>query len=183
MRFTLTLNLDDNATHSAAGVTDVLNRAIDIVNSAYKIGHPSGTSGPVTDNDGNVAGRWAFTDTGMTGLLSSGGWLAGTITAGIVLDTNLYLLHGVLAARRAYDRLGPLAYLAEIRHAFDSAQPAQTPETTAHNLRMLSGTRPRPDSDQSEAFAADPGLQRAFQAGYGLSDQSGNSGHDQETRS
>ena len=60
----------------------------------------------------------------MSGLLSSGGWLAGTITAGIILATDLYLLRNTLAARRAYDGLGPLAYLAEVQHAFGRTAPA-----------------------------------------------------------
>ena len=60
----------------------------------------------------------------MSGLLSSGSWLAGTITAGVVLATDLYLLWNALAARRAYNGLGPLAYLAEVRHAFGKTEPA-----------------------------------------------------------
>jgi hypothetical protein len=54
------------------------------------------------------------------GILSFGGWLAGTIASGIYLAADLYLLHHALAARRAYNALGPLTYLAEIKHAFGS---------------------------------------------------------------
>ena len=54
----------------------------------------------------------------MSGLLSFSGWLAGTILAGIILAVDLYLLRNYLAARRAYDDLDPLTYLAEIQHAF-----------------------------------------------------------------
>jgi len=60
----------------------------------------------------------------MSGLLSSSGWLAGTITAGTWLAVDLYLLRNALTARRAYDGLGPLAYLAEVQHAFGKTAPA-----------------------------------------------------------
>jgi hypothetical protein len=76
------------------------------------------------------------------GILSTGGLIAGTIVSGFYLTVNLYLLRCTLAARRAYNDLGPLAYVAEVRHAFGPTQPAQTPDATAHNLHMLSGTRP-----------------------------------------
>lgn len=52
--------------------------------------------------------------------LSFGGWLPGTIASGLYLVIDLYLLRHALAARRAYDALGPLTYLAEVRHAFGS---------------------------------------------------------------
>lgn len=38
--------------------------------------------------------------------------------SGFCLAVDLLLLRKALAARRAYDSLGPLAYLAELRHAF-----------------------------------------------------------------
>lgn len=54
----------------------------------------------------------------MAGVLSFGGWLAVTAACGLVLAVNLHQLRNTLTARRAYDDLGPLAYLAEVRHAF-----------------------------------------------------------------
>lgn len=57
----------------------------------------------------------------LTGNLSLAGWLTGLGAAIFYLTLHLYLLRNTLAARRAYDALGPLAYLTEIKHAFGSA--------------------------------------------------------------
>jgi hypothetical protein len=54
----------------------------------------------------------------LAGSLSLAGWLTGLGAAIFYLALHLYLLRNTLAARRAYDNLGPLAYLAEVRHAF-----------------------------------------------------------------
>lgn len=54
----------------------------------------------------------------LTGLISPGGWLAGTIFVSINMAILAWLLHAALAAREAYNSLGPWTYIAEMRNTF-----------------------------------------------------------------
>jgi hypothetical protein len=76
-----------------------------------------------------------------TGRLPFGAWLPDTIAAVFYLTALLWLLRDTLRARKAYNALGPLAYLAEIQHAFGSVTAAGLPDVTAHNLAEVAGRR------------------------------------------
>ena len=54
----------------------------------------------------------------LTGVLTPAGWLTGEALAIVILTVNVFVLAHWLRLKRAYSKLGPLAYLAEIRHAF-----------------------------------------------------------------
>jgi ABC-type iron transport system FetAB permease component len=60
------------------------------------------------------------------GILSTPGLITGAIVSGFYLAADLYTLRQALAARRAYDGLGPMAYLAEVQHAFPTGQNEET---------------------------------------------------------
>jgi hypothetical protein len=96
----------------------------------------------IRQNTAAFQAGWLAMNTGLylAGWQTFSGWLAVTIVIVVNMPCNLWLLRNALITRRAYDKLGPLAYLAEIRHTFGTGStPAQTPDVTANNLAVLRG--------------------------------------------
>ena len=100
----------------------------------------------------------------LAGAISGTGMIFGAMSSGISLATALYLLHHALATRRAYGRLGPRTYLAEVQHAFGGIPTGQNVPLTdrlAASMPEVFGSRPagqdRPAPRTSRYLPRSPG--------------------------